>query len=377
MISSTRETIYRLDNLNNEQQRITYQMSTGKKLQYGSDDANTYAREVYIDDKIRMYEGLQSQIEKTTAQNNGADSTLADAKDLIAYVKTEIIKALNATTDDTGKLAIATNLEGVKENLYMLANEEVEGEYLFAGSDSSVQAFSWDESTGKVTYNGDAQLRKVAVEEGSYRERGVNGFEAFFYTTSTAYKGGTLEFTEDQVIVDQDGSQWKYDSGTNELVKYDKNGNATSETLAVDNSNTPNLSVTVPLVDGTKFEAKANVFDTLDSIINALKKVDDLGNPIDSDTSNDILRTGLDEISEAYDGMNIAHGKLGGRNQVFEISLERISAKVTQYNILQQEVGAADLSKVAVEAKALELTYTALYSTINKMNELSLVNFVR
>ncbi len=89
------------------------------------------------------------------------------------------------------------------------------------------------------------------------------------------------------------------------------------------------------------------------------------------------LGESLDEISEAFDAVNTGHAKLGGRNKVFEISLDRVSTKLTQFNILSQEIGAADLSKVAVEAKALELTYTALYSTINKMNELSLVNFIR
>lgn len=377
MIRSTQQTLYRLDNLNNEQQRITYQMSTGKKLQQGSDDANTYAREIHIDDKIRMYEGLQSQIEKTTAQNNASDAALADAKDLVAYVKTEVIKALNATTDDTAKLAIATNLEGVKENLYMLANEEVEGEFLFSGSDSSVQSFTMDETTGKVTYNGDALLRKVAVEEGSYRERGVNGFEAFFYTTNSAYKGETLNFTADQRIVDQDGNEWELNGSGDALLRVDDNSIVHPNSVTNDGLTPPTYSIDMDVTDGTKFEAKANIFDTIDSIINSLKKVDDLGNPITDDESNTVLRNGLTEITEAYDGMNIAHGKLGGRNQVFETSLERVSAKVTQYNILYQEVGAADLSKVAVEAKALELTYTALYSTINKMNELSLVNFVR
>ncbi len=64
MIRSTQETLYRLDNLNTQQERISYQMASGKKLQYGSDDANLYTREIYIDDKIRVYEGLKSQIEK-------------------------------------------------------------------------------------------------------------------------------------------------------------------------------------------------------------------------------------------------------------------------------------------------------------------------
>ena len=81
-------------------------------------------------------------------------------------------------------------------------------------------------------------------------------------------------------------------------------------------------------------------------------------------------------MTKAYDGVNIAHAELGGKNKVFEISLERVNSKLTQYNILSQQIGSADLAKVAMEAKALELTYTAIYSTISKTNQLSLVNFL-
>ena len=81
-------------------------------------------------------------------------------------------------------------------------------------------------------------------------------------------------------------------------------------------------------------------------------------------------------MTKAYDAVNIAHADLGGKNKIFEISLERVSSKLTQFDILSQELGSVDLAKVAIEAKALELTYTALYSTISKTNQLSLVNFL-
>jgi len=35
------------------------------------------------------------------------------------------------------------------------------------------------------------------------------------------------------------------------------------------------------------------------------------------------------------------------------------------------------MSKLAMESKALEMTYTALYSTVAKMNSLSLINFIK
>ena len=204
------------------------------------------------------------------------------------------------------------------------------------------------------------------------------------YSTDTATKADTLEFSTSQRIVDQDGFEWKPDSLTTptRLVRYDFNGNATTDELTVVANAGPNAAkfpyqITTPNVDGTKFEAKSNIFDEIDNIVNALNKVDSAGNPVSDAVADAALVEGLENINSAYDAVNVAHAELGGRNKVFEISQEKVAAKITQYNIMFQEVAAADLSKVAVEAKALELTFTALYSTINKTNELSLVNFIR
>lgn len=447
MIRSTTETLFRLDMLSAKQQKISYQMSSHKKLQYGSDDANLFTREIYIDDKILTYKGLKTQIERTAAQNKTADSTLKETKDLLTYVKQEVLKALNDTTDPEAKKAIAVNLKGVKENLFMLSNEEVEGEYLYTGSDSNKPPFVKD-ADGKISYQGDGYLRKIAVEDGSYRERGVTGFDTFMFTADTAYKGEDLEFDPaNQRIIDDDGNEWKmrqaspavtagntitfdetkplvdqngttwtldksdpanihvkdgngntmpatlnagttYDVvvpaapadstlGTAEIVKYDREGNATSDTLAVTTGVDKPFKVTLPNTDGIKMETKESTFDVMDKIINALEQKDLDGNGISEVDAKKLLQEGLGEIKESFESANVGHAELGGRNKVFELSLERVESKLTQFNILSQELGAADLKKVAVEAKALELTFTALYSTISKMNELSLVNFVR
>ncbi len=376
MISQTQQMVYRLSNLDTQQQKVTYQMSTKKELQYGSDDSVLYARIVSVDDKIRAYEGLQSQVEKTTLQNKTSDSSLSEIKKILDFVKQELLKANTSTTTADGIAAIASSISGIKENIYQLANTQIEGEYLFAGSDSSIKPFEKNATTGKITYQGNNQLRKIAVEEDSYREKGVTGFDMMMYPSSTAYKGKTLTFKDTDRIIDQNRNEWKLNSPTNNtLTKYDLNGNATSTTLSVTGTS-PTLSVVVPSTDGTKFEAKTNIFDFIDNTVNALKKVDSSGNPITDAQSKTLIGDSLTEFDKAFDAVNVAHADLGGKNQVFEISLERINSKLTQYNVLSQEISGADLTKVAMEAKALELTYTALYSTISKTNQLSLVNFL-
>lgn len=379
MINQTEQMFYRLSNLDTLQQKLTYQTSTKEKLQAGSDDSMLYSRIISVDDKVRTYEGLKSQIQKTQVQNNMADSSMAEIKKILEYMKGELVKANTATTTADGVTAIATSLAGLKENLYQLANTQVEGEYVFSGSNSSIKPFEKDAS-GKITYAGDNQLRKVAVEEGSYRERGITGFDMMMYPSSTAFKGETFNFKEADRIIDQNGNEWKLNSPTNDtLTKYDLNGNATTDTITpvTNDGLTPaTFSATLPNTDGTKFEAKTNIFNFIDDTVNALKKVDSSGNPISDADAKALIGKYVGEMDKVFDAVNIAHADLGGKNKIFEISLERVSSKLTQYDILSQDLGSVDYAKVAIEAKALELTYTALYSTISKTNQLSLVNFL-
>lgn len=376
MINQTEQMMYRLNNLDTLQRKLNFQYG-GKQLENGSDDSILYSRIVSVDDKIRTYEGIETQIERTVVQNNTADSSIKEIKKILEYINAELIKANTDTTSEDGLKAIAINIAGMKENLYDLANTQVEGEYVFTGSDSSVKPFEMD-ANGKVTYVGDNKLRSVAVEEGSYRERGVNGFDMMMYSSSTAYKDQSLTFSATDRIIDQDGNEWKLNSPTNDtLTKYDPDGNVTTDTMAVTfDVATNTYSTPVLTAVGTKFEAKTNIFDLIDNVVNSLNKVDSAGNPISDTQARTLIGKGLEELTKAYDGVNIAHAELGSRNKIFKTSLEGIGSKLTQYKKLSQDLSSSNLTEVALQAKALELTYTALYSTISKTNQLSLVNFM-
>ena len=542
MINLTDQMIYRLSGLNKENSRISYQMSTGKVLERGSDDSKIYARELYINDKINLYEGLETQIDKTEAYNTVSDSTMSEIKMSIESIKADVLKSLSSGMDPSDKEAVAVNINGLKENLLTLANTSVDGEFVFAGSNTTIRAFVKDEDTGKVFFNGDAMLRSIAVEANTYRDRGIHGFDALMYTRdeagASATTGNNLTFEAGERLIDDNGNEWHLtkalagdrltfnisegssqivddegvtwaltkadvgtkltfdvDDSTNSEIK-DDNGNIwkingvnlenqsdTSKTIPITNiagdiwqttsvipnnlgieslsigelkirrmesnnlTSTQEISVThvqgdqyrTDLISGvlndgstaisymgidsdgdtqvdddlkvrktdingnfpsgkestihtltaasgvepekytfnvhsdvSLMESKHNFFNDIDVIVNALE----------TDTNEDSgttigLRSTLDMIESQYNSSNVGHSILGARNKIFENALDSISSKITHYSILYQEVAGADLSKVAMEAKSLEMQYTALYSTISKMHELTLVNFVR
>ncbi|MEA2049953.1 MAG: hypothetical protein U9O56_04410 [Campylobacterota bacterium] len=418
MINMSSSMMYHIDNLNVQNEKISYQMATGTAIDKGSDDSMLHSRLINLDDKLRVSEGLSLQITKTQAVNDTADDAIGEVKTSLESIKLDLMKALNDGMDRTDKLALATNLEGIRENLIDRMNSSIDGEYIFAGSVSSKETLVLDseyELNGKVEYEGDGFLRKIAVEPGSYRDRGVTAYDVSFYTNSKAYATEQLTFQDGERIIDEGGYEWKviddlggiYDSNdpartATAIQQYDHNGiirdSATypdsiiaisSTTAAVEASDTAQATqmtfTTVALnssPEGRVLEAKHNYFDDLNVIINALEGHSTMldgtrGSIISDSLVDDSIQNGLEQTSQQYDASNIGHGELGGRNAVFNVAQERIESQVTNYNILIQEYGGADLAKLAMESKALELTYQSLYSTIAKMNNLSIIDYLK
>lgn len=446
MIDLTSQFSFRLDNLNQQQQKISYQMSTGDVIDKGSEDTIIYTKELFVEDKLRVYEGVNTQIDRSIGINEITDTNLGDAKEVLDSIKVEIMKGLNVSTaPDVKANAIVSAIDGYKSNLLLLMNESIDGQYVFAGSDATVRPFSLDETTGKVTYNGDGFLREVAVDLNTYRERGSTGLDAMFRKVSTGIGTDTLSVEVGERIVDGSGAEWKMNSqvspasfrfydddtitddlgntwtidtvnmtitdGTNtldikranegyaikdtlaatnagvttfgvsdvEFRQFDINGDLTGRNLGatLDTSVTPNVYTTAQVSDtsnykagvdhiiGTQLTVKHNIFDDINDVIDALKNLDD-----------DALRAKLDTITDAYDAANNAHGESGGRSKVFEDAKVRIESKITHYQIIQIETSKVDLAKVYMESSALEQTYTSLYTTISKLNNLSLLNFL-
>jgi len=422
MIDTSRNMLYHIGNLNSENERITYQMATGTVLDKGSEDSILHSNIINFEDKLRVTEGLMLQITKTQAMNDVADDALAEMKTALAKegtnsIQTDLLKALNAGMDRSDKLALATNLTGIRDNLYDRMNTRVDGEYVFAGSSTNIQTLEKDPDyadNGKITFEGDGFLREVAVQPGSYRDRGITAYDAIFYTASKANAGESFTFEDGERIIDENGFEWKLNAAETQLEKYDYNGNiyyplntnaadgdvtaiaissSTGETEAWDGSgvepaNPQAVRKTYTIADigssptGKVFEAKHNYFDDLNITINALEgKATNLDGTKAATISDEAVRVtvaeGLEQTSLQFDATNIGHGELGGRNNIFNVAYEKLTSQETNYNILIQEYDGADLAKLAMESKALELTYQSLYSTISKMNELSLLNYIK
>ena len=376
MVSSISTIKYNLSLLNQRNEKVTYQMSSGDALQYGSDNSQQYNQILSINNNVNSYSSILERIQLSTAYNTTSDSAVASMKTKMESVESLVKKAITDTTSSDSKVTIADEIESYKNAIYSLANSNTSGQYLFSGNSSSTQAFQKDATTGKITYIATNDNKSVNVETDSYTTQGVNGIELLYYTNNTAQVGENLTFDENEIILDKDGNQYK-------LLDNDNDGSYDGLYLNGDNSNTPlsitdngDGSYTVNNTGSTALQSKHSIFDDLDKIINALKQQDSSGNTITEDEATTLLSDALSTVTNAYDTMNITHAKLGTRTASIENYESIVQSKLTNFNLLQENYSAADLTALAIESQSLESTYTALYSTISKINNLSLVKYL-
>ena len=119
------------------------------------------------------------------------------------------------------------------------------------------------------------------------------------------------------------------------------------------------------------FEDESNCQEFENSVCGWIDKVEEK-----TDKFSDFASNAIDKLDAGYDAMNVAHSKLGTRTATIENYETIVQTKLANFDILQEEYGSADLTTLAIESQSLENTYTALYSTINKINSLSLVQYL-
>ncbi|MFA7090477.1 MAG: flagellar hook-associated protein FlgL [Arcobacteraceae bacterium] len=375
MVSSINSIMQNLQILNKENAKVTHSLSSGEALEYGSDDSSTYTMILSLQSSLRTYGSIQTQIEDATLINTFADSSLASAKTTVESIKTKILKALNDTVNSDDKQILATEIEDMKKSLLSLANSSVNDKYLFGGTSYMTTPFVEDETTGQISYVGNYEEQQVNVDKNKYVTQGANGIDAFYYTTSTALSGENLEFGENELIVDSQGNQWKFiDSNNDGTIDTDKlylNGDITQASIDVTDLGTTPATYSLTNTQSDTLEVKHSLFDDLDEMITTLRDTS-----LSEDEQDAILSESLEKITSAYSAMNIAHSIVGSRTNLIENYGDVIQSKITNLTALEQEYAGADLTQLALKSQALENTYTSLYYTINKVNSLSLINYL-
>ena len=163
-----------------ELQRTQKQISTGTRLHRPSDDPTAVRRSIIQKDKLNRLNTQKESVEHAKSRVSHAHVPLREAQQLFVRAR-EIALTGVQVTEPTERAFLAEELDVVLAQMISLANTSDESGYLFAGTATETEPFSYDASktSGVVTYHGSSDSSFLRIAGDVEREALIAGDEIF------------------------------------------------------------------------------------------------------------------------------------------------------------------------------------------------------
>ena len=168
------------------------QLATGKQVVRPSDEPNRVATIARLNSLQARHDNYMSNMGLIKARFGTEEGAVSNSVQVMYRVKELVVQASNDTISAADRLAIATELKGLREQLLSLANsKDTNGNYLFAGSRVAKPPFEAPSSNPleAPVYQGDQTRMEVMI--GDQRSLPINrpGSEVFVRVVRTDGNG--------------------------------------------------------------------------------------------------------------------------------------------------------------------------------------------
>ena len=335
--------------------KLTAQLSSGKKLTSISDDPIASVNYVNANRQLGRIETFEENVNTATAELSALDDFMELAR---GYLQTAWDKAVQANNQTYGKdslKAIKTEIDEIKKTMVDLGNSEYNDNYIFAGANTKLTPFEILEN-GDVVYRGTPSsnpdyVRKVEIADGVFETINTTGDKVFGYYKAAVEAGnGVYTDTEGKRVIAKD------ESGTT-VYRYEDGKEYTGD-LA-------------DLTDGAAEEAEG-VMGALGMLSSALQMV------IDGDEENgyDKMNKSLDKFSNGHNEILNEQTKFGGvynRMEMSNSTLETTSENLTTY---LADINSVDYAEAISQWINAQYAYQASMKVAASSMGMSLLNYL-
>ncbi len=166
-----------LESLDEQLNTVSRQLSTGKKQVSLREAPAASAESIRLRGEAARLDQYQANADSGTLYLHVADSALSSVQNLVAAIQVKGSAAATGTASAADRAAYAVEIRSLRDQLLALANSEVNGRYIFAGSAVGSAAFSIEGDA--VTYLGDGAVNSIQVGDGQLVQQNVGGGGVF------------------------------------------------------------------------------------------------------------------------------------------------------------------------------------------------------
>jgi flagellin-like hook-associated protein FlgL len=162
--------------------RLQDQLSTGKRITVASQDAPAALRAMSIQRLLERKDQVRKNITANELYLKTTDTALSNSANLLSEIRASALAVVGSSSSDTQRLAVGLEIDNAIQELIDSGNQQVNGRYLFAGSQTAQLPF--ERVNDSVRYNGNATHLESYGDVNLLFETNLTGDQAFGGMTS-------------------------------------------------------------------------------------------------------------------------------------------------------------------------------------------------
>jgi len=175
-----------LDGAQAREQQLSNQLSSGVRFNSLSDDPIAAGQNVLLLNQIQRDDSFTQSADLVTGQLQVADSALASVVSQLNQAISLATSANNGTMNTSDVQSIGAQISGILNEVESLANTSYQGQYIFAGGQTSTIPFSTSSATSPAvtSYAGDNDVNYLETPNGQKIQLNVPGDQIFLGASS-------------------------------------------------------------------------------------------------------------------------------------------------------------------------------------------------
>jgi flagellar hook-associated protein 3 FlgL len=166
--------------------RINEQIASQQRIAKPSDDPSIFGQVILDKSALADNDQWIRNIQFGTARVAVADQTLSQAQNLISRVRELAVQARSDTTSAQGRATIAQEVRQLHRQLIQLANTEVSGQPVFAGTKTDAPPFVLGVGD-TVSYQGNSESQSIGVGPNQTTQIILPGNQVFTGATTNIF----------------------------------------------------------------------------------------------------------------------------------------------------------------------------------------------
>jgi flagellar hook-associated protein 3 FlgL len=170
-----------VDQSNSSIATLTGELSSGLSVSSLQDNPTAVAQSTLLNSAISADDTYVQTASSEQSRLQVADSTLGEVVTQLTSAISTAVEGNDGSLNAANLASISQKLSGIRDQVLSLANTSYQGQYLFSGSQGSVQPFTLDASTtpATTTYNGDTNIQSIDTPNGQTIQTNLPGSAVF------------------------------------------------------------------------------------------------------------------------------------------------------------------------------------------------------